>query len=107
MASGTIINNRQGFHGFGTPVDLTAYSNSNPYIAPTDGYIKCYAIPTTGAWGDAVIHDGTQYVQIRAIGVTGAQSGMSSLYCKKGSRLYGTHDSLPGTTSSAQFFPLN
>lgn len=79
----------------GTFVDLTQYTSSNQYTAPSDGYIlmNVYA---TGHTASIIVNG--------RIGITATYNGsslMQSLYVKKGMTLYAT-----ATGADARYYPI-
>lgn len=95
------------FDDFGVAVDLTAYTESSPYVTPSSGYISLYCQAENGRFATGVIHGTSADVRIRVVGVTSTQANYSSLYIEKGMSIYGIVDAGTGANpSTVTFVPI-
>lgn len=75
---------------------------STEYTAPSDGYVIIGCGAVTEAF--VTLYVNGQYIS-RALGVTGAQQAVESVYIRKGMKLKIAYDGL-GAAHSAIFVPL-
>ena len=83
-------------HNFGTSVSLLTYTFSNPYEAPSDGYIICGSYSTNE-------HTECYVNGILFVSSPRGFSGVTTLFVRKGSKMYGVRT---GQNCGAQFIPL-
>ena len=83
-------------HNFGTSVSLLTYTFSNPYEAPSDGYIICVSYSTNE-------HTECYVNGILFVSSPRGFTGVTTLFVRKGSKMYGVRT---GQNCDAHFIPL-
>ena len=86
----------------GNYVDISSYTNSNPYITPSDGYVSITARSSLNAYIEAYI--GSKFILSASVSKDGTKNGYNAIYVRKGTKV-----SLKARTSTGdyiQFYPI-
>lgn len=94
------INSNLSKHTLGTIVDITSHNPLNPYICPSDGYIR---VTSGGVGGEQyAMMDGVALAMV--IGTSTEPQCRLSVFVRKGSAISTQSNSISGT---GEFIPLN
>lgn len=87
----------------GNYVDISSYTQSNPYITPSDGYVSIVAKSTMNAYIEVYI--GSKFVLSANVSRDGNKNGYNAIYVRKGTKV--SLKARTGTDDSVLFYPID
>ena len=81
------LNDKLNANNRSSETNITSYDSSNPYVAPSDGYVQLRCVGT-GSAGQIEVDDANGNYLAQLMISTDAGNGIQSLFVKKGMKIY-------------------